>query len=110
MFNFPHGLPNIMFRFLQLALLATIVSQTVFHPCQYEADDVFPAQIDANRGIWQRVTGPASWLLPRLWYDEAGGYWEVQEGSPKDWIWTPIRDGDMITIDGSGVIRIKNLK
>lgn len=101
------GFPII--RFLHLAIFAAILNQTVFHPSQYEAENVFPAQTLEHRGTWQRVTGPASWLLPRLWYDEVGHYWEVQEGSPKHWIWTPLRDGDVVTIDDAGMVRIHGL-
>ena len=87
-------------------LLATAQQQTVFHPAQYQAEDVFPAQVEANRGHYQRVTGPAGWLLPYLWYDEVGKCWLIEEGSRTGWGWTPVHDGDVLSIDGKGMLRV----
>ena len=86
----------------------TAVQQTVFHPAQYEGDDIFPAQTAYNRGHWERITGPAIWLVLRkcLWYDKPSGIWEVQEGSPTAWDWTPLRDGDTLTLYEDGYLAV----
>lgn len=71
-----------------------------FHPSQWHAQSV-----TERLGTWQQITGPAPELAPYLEYDLPTKGWEVLLTGG----WCPLRDGDIVTVDGKGIIRIKNL-
>lgn len=96
-------------RFLLFLALAT---QTVtFHAKQWRAEWQPYAQAGARypAGRWQHVTGKPQWLNVRLWYNEQGKYWEVEEGSPRYWVWTRLFDGDVLKLDDNGFLSIDGL-
>ena len=72
-----------------------------FHPAQWQA-----TTHEDRSGQWQTVDGPAPQLDQRLMYDDQMKIWFIEEGSPHYWGWTPLRDGDRITVDEKGIVRV----
>lgn len=102
---------------LVLAVLALPVSaqQTiVFHPKQWKAEWQPFSRLGYHypAGRWQHITAPSKeskWLIPYLEYDDQTHVWEVEEGARLYWGWTPLQDGDVLTMDEDGFIKIKGL-
>jgi hypothetical protein len=102
--------------FAALALTVSAQQTIVFHPKQWRAElepfyrtgrqySRYPA------GTWQHITGPkdAKWLVPRLVYRPAMHLWEVWEGTLKYGDTVPLHDGEVVTMDDKGTLRIKGL-
>lgn len=75
----------------------------VFHGAH--ARTVFYPEGGPNGGWRQEVTGVPEWLRGRLKYDHV---WEVQMGGPQNWLWEPVRDGDVIEMDERQVVRVEH--
>lgn len=93
-------------------LLATILLsmqaepyRIVFHPKKM-ASESYPCP---PLGTCQRKTGAPAWLLNRVRYDDQGRYWELEEGTKLNWVWTPLHDGDVVTMDEKETTRIVGL-
>lgn len=99
---------------MKLLLLLALATQTLtFHPRQWRAEWE-PLSLPGARypaGRYQHITGKPKWLNLRLWYDEQMKLWEVEQGIPGTAAagWTPIYEGDVLTLEESGYIRIKGL-
>jgi hypothetical protein len=84
-----------------ICMLLLLVHSCIWDSSQVQAKSLYFAAGGPNGGWYQQVSGAPDWLTPYLEYDDVGGYWEIHEGVPGVYLWTPLRNGDRVTLEGA---------